>query len=429
MPPKKIVSKEEEKKAKHPRNMTAAERRETYLKAQKEEKPDFHVLQTDDVEELVPYGLIVLDNVLGLRGTGRRGRVSQIHGNEGAGKSTLTYAIAANYQKFTGEPLADYDFERTGTVPFIQRVGVDPRLCHFEQPDSVEACIQDVCRRMRQGIRFFIFDSIPRMKSKIPMDDILKGKAFKGFGANHARSMSMFFDLLLPWAAEYDCHFMMVNQTRDRIEDSMDAQQAQKYPTFTNLPYTLPGGRCCRFTPSVMIELKLMKALRPFAGKEGQDPWLVEPQTPETEGKFVVNQVRARTLKNKVTGMGYREGLIYVRPGQGIDDWMSVRELARAYGLLEYVKPKWILGNEKNLIATFDNKEQAIQHLVAVPDVSIMEKLKKLTASLIDSDESAKFTTAVDSAEKTYLEGEVAVEPGDEVEMPKGKVFQIEEED
>jgi len=178
-----------------------------------------------------------------------------------------------------------------------------------------------------------------------------------------------------------------------------------------------------------MIELKLMKALRPFAGKEGQDPWLVEPQTPETEGKFVVNQVRARTLKNKVTGMGYREGLIYVRPGQGIDDWMSVRELARAYGLLEYVKPKWILGNEKNLIATFDDKEQAIQHLVAVPDVSIMEKLKKLTASLIDSDESAKFTTAVDSAEKTYLEGEVAVEPGDEVEMPKGKVFQIEEED
>ena len=428
MPPKK-VNKEEEKKAKHPRNMTAAERRESYLKAQKEEKPDFHVLQSDDVEELVPYGMIVLDNVLGLRGIGRRGRVSQIHGNEGAGKSTLTYQIAANYQKFTGEPLADYDFERTGTVPFITRVGVDPKLCHFEQPDSVEACIKDTIRRMRMGIRFMIYDSIPRMKSKVPMDDILKDKAFKGFGANHARSMGMFYDLLLPWAAEYDCHFMMVNQTRDRIEDSQEATNAQKYPTFTNLPYSLPGGRVCRFTPSVMIELKLTKALRACSGKEGEDPFLVEPMTPETEGKFVVNAVRARTLKNKVTGMGYREGTIYVRPGIGIDDNMSVRELAKAYGLIEYVASgkKWRVGEEKDPIALYDNKLEAIEHLVANPDPVVMEKLKKLTASKIDSDESARFTTAVDSSEKIYLEGQVAVEPGDEVELPKSKAFEIED--
>ena len=427
MSPVKKVNKDEDKKAVHPRNMTSAQRREIFLKAQKEEKPDFHVLQSDDVEELVPYGLIVLDNVLGLRGIGRRGRVSQIHGNEGAGKSTLTYQIAANYQKFTGEPLADYDFERTGTVPFISRVGVNPALCHFEQPDSVEECIKDVCRRMKQGIRFMIFDSIPRMKSKVPMDDILKDKAFKGFGANHARSMGMFFDLLLPWAAEYDCHFMMVNQTRDRIEEGQDAANAQKYPTFTNLPYSLPGGRVTRFTPSVMIELKLMKALRPFAGKDGEDPWLVEAQTPETEGKFVVNAVRARTLKNKVTGMGYREGTIYVRPGVGIDDYMSVRQLARAYGLIEYVGKKWIVGTEKDPIAVYDTKADAIEHLVTTPDPVVMDKLKILTAKMIDSDETSRFTSAVDSSEKTYAEGQVAMEPGDEVEMPKSKAFQIED--
>jgi RecA/RadA recombinase len=364
MPPKK-VNKEEEKKAKHPRFMTAAERREIFLKAQKEEKPDYHVLRSDDVEELVPYGMIVLDNVLGLRGIGRRGRVSQIHGNEGAGKSTLTYAIAANYQKAAGEPLADYDFERTGTVSYQNRVGIDANLCHFEQPDSVEDCIKDTVRRMRLGVRFFIYDSIPRMKSKIPMDEILKGNAFKQFGGNHARTMGMFYDLLLPWAAEYDCHFMMVNQTRDRMEDGPDAQQAQKYPTFTNLPYSLPGGRVCRFTPSVMIELKLTKALKPCSGKEGEDPWLVEPQTPETEGKFVVNAVRTRALKNKVTGMGYREGTLYIRPGIGVDDYMSVRQLARSYGLIEYVGKKWVVGEEGNIIATYETKAEAIDRLVA----------------------------------------------------------------
>jgi hypothetical protein len=48
-------------------------------------------------------------------------------------------------------------------------------------------------------------------------------------------------------------------------------------------------------------------------------------------------------------------------------------------------------------------------------------------AKKIDSDESAKFVTHIDSSEKTYLEGEVAVEPGDEVELPKSKAFQIED--
>jgi RecA/RadA recombinase len=428
MPPIKKTKEEEKAIHIHPRNMTAAQRRELFLKAQKEEKPDFRVLQSDDVEELVPYGLIVLDNVLGLRGIGRRGRVSQIHGSEGAGKSTLTYQIAANYQKATGEPLADYDFERTGTVPFIQRVGVDPSLCHFEQPDSVESCIKDTIKRLRMGVRFFIYDSIPRMKSKVPMDDILKDKAWKGFGANHARSMGMFYDLLLPWLAEYDGHFMMVNQTRDRIEDSMEASQAQKYPTFTNLPYSLPGGRVCRFTPSVMIELKLLKALKPCSGKEGEDPWLVEPMTPATEGKFVVNAVRARTLKNKVTGMGYREGTIYVRPGIGIDEWMSVRQLAREYGLINYVGKKWVVGTDSDVIVAYDTKDEAIQKLVVTPDTTVLARIKMMVAKLIDSDETSRFQMAVDPSEKVYLEGQVAVEPGDEVEMPKSKAFQILED-
>jgi hypothetical protein len=42
----------------------------------------------------------------------------------------------------------------------------------------------------------------------------------------------------------------------------------------TNLPYTLPGGKVCRFTPSVMCDLKAIKTLKPCSGKEGEDPWV-----------------------------------------------------------------------------------------------------------------------------------------------------------
>jgi hypothetical protein len=97
-------------------------------------------------------------------------------------------------------------------VAYQTRVGIDSSLCHFEQPDSVEDCIKDTLKRMQMGVRFFIYDSIPRMKSKIPIKEIMNGDAFKKFGGNHARTMGNFFDCLLPYAAEYDCHFMMVNQ-------------------------------------------------------------------------------------------------------------------------------------------------------------------------------------------------------------------------
>ena len=428
MPPKKDkeeVKEEPKKKAKHPRFMTADERREMFFKAQKEEKPDFHVLRTDDKEELVPYGLITLDNVLALRGIGRRGRVSQIHGDEGAGKSTLTYQIAANYQKFTGEPVGDYDFERTGSVEFQKRIGINVDACHFEQPESVEECIQDTCRKMRDyGIRFFIFDSIPRMKSKVPMDKILKGEAFKQFGGNHARTMGMFYDLLLPWAAEYDANFTMVNQTRDLFADTQEEANALKWPSYVHPDYDLPGGRICRFTPSVMIELRLVKSLKACAGKEGEDAFLMEPQTPETEGKELVNMVRVRSLKNKVTGMGYRQGYIFIRPGQCVDENMAVRYYARQCGLITYVPAgkRWLVGDiEKDtIIANFENKAQAVEHLVASPDQKILDSLKELTAKKIDQSETQRFSTELSPAQKTLVEGIVDI-PGIDTEPEVGK--------
>lgn len=428
MPPKKSAVEETDKKTKHTRYMTAAERREMFLKSEKEAKPDFHVLKSDDREELVPYGMITLDNVLGLGGIGFRGRVSQIHGNEGAGKSTLTYAIAANFQKYTGEPLADYDFERTGTVPFIARVGVDPDLCHFEQPDNVQKCVQDTVNQLLRGVRFFIYDSIPRMKTKVALQDIKNGNAFKEFGGNHARTMGNFFDILLPYFAEYNAHMLMVNQTRDRIEEGTDAANAQKYPTFTNLPYSLPGGKICRFTPSVMTELKLIKGLKPNEGKEGEDPWLIEPATDATQGKIVVNQVRARALKNKVTGNGYREGFVFVRPGIGIDENMAIRYYARQYDLIRWLGKKWVVGTDDKTIATFENKTEAIEKLVIKPDITIMDSLKKLTAQLIDSDEATKFTTNVSASLATLVEGVEDVPEADDVEVSaKSKAFELED--
>jgi RecA/RadA recombinase len=392
----------------HARNWTPAERREAFLKARAEEKEDHQVLRSDWQEELVPYGFLSFDSIMKLGGVGRRGRVTQIHGDEGAGKSTLTYSLSKNYQQFTGEPLAVYDFERTGTPTYLKKIGVDMDLCFFKQPTSVEDCIKDTIRKMDMGVRFFIYDSIPRMKSMVDKKDILNNKAFKANYGKHAQVMTKFYDLLLPYAAEYDCQFLMINQTRDRIEDSREAQQAQKYPSFTNRPYSLPGGRICRFTPSVMVEMKLEKALRPYAGKEGDDPFLLEPATPETEHDFAVNKVRCRSLKNKVTGTGFREGHIYVRPGFGVDENVSIRQYARDYGYIQNSGKKWFCGTSlEDAFIVYENKQDAIEDLTVKQNPEVLGKLKQMVTEAIEDDTTGRFNSAVDASEVRYLEGEV----------------------
>src|SRR5580658_6069191 len=180
------------------RNLTIEQRRELFLKARKSEKPDFQVLTSDYVDDLVPYGLITFDSVLGLNGIKRHGFVSQVHGDEGVGKSTLTYQIAANYQEDTGEPLGVFDFEGTGTPDYLEKIGCDMSMVKFVQPDSMEDAVIETLDLIAQGCRFFIYDSIPWINAEIDEKDIRSKKAFKASYGKHAQTMDKFFKALLP---------------------------------------------------------------------------------------------------------------------------------------------------------------------------------------------------------------------------------------
>lgn len=419
-----------EKPTGHPRTWTPAQRREAFLASSNEDDNDYQVMKSDFQEELVPYGFLTFDKVMNLGGIARRGRVTQVHGDEGAGKSSLVYTLAKNYQQFTGEPLAIYDFERTGTPEYLKRIGVDMNLCFFKQPDSVEECIKDSIRRMiDRGVRLFVYDSIPRMKSKVAEKDIMSGKAFKANFGKHAQTMSRFYDILLPYAAEYDCQLFMINQTRDRIEDSKEAENSKKYPTFINKPYSLPGGRICRFTPSVMVEMKLMKALTPYTGKNPKDdPFLREPSTDATEKLLILNEVRCRAHKNKVTGGGYREGTVYVRPGYGIDENVSIRDLARKYKLIQNHGKQYFCGSSfEDAFITYASKADAIEDLCIKQNPEVLGKLKLMVSDAIDNDTEG-YLFAVDENEAQYLEGQTDVEYPVVDDDLTGESFDLEED-
>ena len=356
---------------------------------------------------------------------GVRNIIAVASGKGGVGKSTLTYVVAKNYQKFTGEPLGIFDFEGTGTPAYLQKIGVDMGMCKLIQPNSTDKAIQESVTLLEEGCRFFIYDSIPSMKSMADRKDIMSGKAMKSSYGKHAQTMTKFFDILSPYMKMYDAHMFMVNQTRARIDDSLEAQWASDY-SFTNLTYTLPGGRICRFIPSVMVELRMAKEVKPIEAGKGDpskvenDPLIVPMATPETKGKPLYNRVRARTLKNKVTGAGYREGYIWVEPGIGINDNMSVRELARDYGYIANSGAKYFVGKSKEeAIAGYPSKEAAIDDLVNKENPEVLSKLKQLVADAIKND-SSRFAAEVTAEEVRFAEGEE--------DVPQGKGFDIEDD-
>lgn len=411
------------------RNLTPQERRELFLTARKADKPDYHVLAKDWCDELIPYGMVTFDHVLGLGGISRHGRVSQVHGDEGVGKSTLTYQIAKNYQEHTGEPLGVFDFEGTGTPAYLERIGADLDMVKLIQPDCMEDSVKETLRLIDQGCRFFIYDSIPWIDTLVDKKDILSGKAFKASYGRQAQVMTRFFKLLHPHVKRADGHMFMVNQTRARIDDSREAEYANDY-SYTNKTYVLPGGRICRFTPSVMVELRMVKAVDPIepgatpgSGPE-KDPFVVEPATPETAGRPCATRIRARTLKNKVTGAGFRQGYLWQRPTTyggrpGFDENMSVRELARDHGLIQNKGVKWFVGRTaEEAIAAYPNKDEAIQDLVVRQNPDVLGRLRELVIECVKQD-GGRYATEVDAAEIAFMEG-------DDESAPVGESFAVE---
>jgi RecA/RadA recombinase len=227
-----------------PRDLDVEQRRELFLKRKKELSKDWRVLKPNTDDELIPFNRLSFDHGLKLYGLARMGTVYHIHGDEGSGKSTSAADIAMQYQKATGEAVGYFDYERRLKSWYLRAMGFDEDMAFIDRPDSWEDGLQKAIDLMSQGVRFFVFDSIPRMRSKVALADIKSGKAFSVQPGTHARAIQQFYDLILPYIAGVDGTLIMVNQTRLRIEMSNEAAMAAKgYSTVTNLNYSLPGGR------------------------------------------------------------------------------------------------------------------------------------------------------------------------------------------
>ena len=213
--------------------------------------------------DVIPTGSISLDLALGVRGV-PRGRVVEIFGPEGGGKTTLALHIIAEAQKRGGVG-AFVDAEHALDPDWARKIGVNVEELLISQPDSGQQALQIVETLVRSGeIDVIVVDSVAAL---VPQEEIAGEMGDFQIGLQ-ARMMSQALRKLSGMISKTKTVVIFLNQTRMKIG------------VYGN-PETTPGGLALKFYASVRIELRRIAQI-----KRGD--------------AIVGNRVRAKVVKNKV---------------------------------------------------------------------------------------------------------------------------------
>jgi hypothetical protein len=173
--------------------------------------------------------------------------------------------------------------------------------------------------------------------------------------------------------------------------------------------------------------------------KEKEKFLLIQPKGAVLKNYPTANRVKIRVLKNKVTGKGFREAFIYVRPNFGIDENMSIRELAVSYGLIESDGgKKWYIGkSSEDAIVSYSSKTELIEDIVIKQNPEVLGKLRGMVIDRVTTDDTERFIGRLSPSELAYVTEPEAGFADEEFfeegvpapELPEGAVkdFKVEE--
>ncbi|MCD6364572.1 MAG: recombinase RecA [Planctomycetes bacterium] len=220
-------------------------------------------------DQIVPVagistGALSLDLALG--GVGMpRGRICELFGPEGSGKTTLALHVIANAQK-DGGVCAFIDAEHAMDPSWARKLGVNLEQLLISQPDTGEQALE-ICELLvrSNAVDVIVVDSVAAL---IPRAEI-EGEMGDAHVGLQARLMSQAMRKLTGAIAKSRTCVIFINQIRMKIG-----------VMFGN-PETTPGGKALKFYSSVRIDIRRVSTI-----KSGD--------------QAVGNHVRARVVKNKV---------------------------------------------------------------------------------------------------------------------------------
>jgi recombination protein RecA len=162
--------------------------------------------------EVIPTGAIALDVALGIGGL-PRGRVVEIYGPEGSGKTTVALHAVANAQK-AGGIAAFIDAEHALDPDYAKKLGVDTDGLLVSQPDTGEQALEIADMLIRSSaIDIVVIDSVAAL---VPRAEI-EGEMGDSHVGLQARLMSQALRKLTGAISQTKTTAIFINQLREKV--------------------------------------------------------------------------------------------------------------------------------------------------------------------------------------------------------------------
>jgi recombination protein RecA len=280
--------------------------------------------------ETVPTGALALDLALGIGGI-PRGRVIEIFGPEGSGKTTLATHVVAEAQR-NGGICAYIDAEHAMDPIYARAIGVDVDELLISQPDTGEQALEIADMLIRSGaLDVVVIDSVAALTPRAEIEGEM-GDTHVGL---QARLMSQALRKLTSNLNKSKTILIFINQLREKIGVMFGS------------PETTPGGRALKFYASVRLDIRRIEAI-----KDGLE--------------VVGNRTRVKVVKNKCAPP-FRQAEFDIMYGRGISREGSVVDLGVDLGIVKKAGAWYTYEGEQ----LGQGRENAKKFLVDNPEVMV----------------------------------------------------------
>lgn len=274
-----------------------------------------------DLRDFISTGSSLLDLAISNRPNGgiAVGRITELSGLEGSGKSLICAHMIANVQKEGGVAVL-IDTEAAVNQEFFEAVGVDMSKLVYVPCDNIEDAfehIEKIIEKVRQSGKtdkkvIIIVDSIA---GALPKAELEGGFEQAGYGTAKAKFLSRALAKIVQLVARQRIALVLTNQLRMKLN-------AQPFAD----PYITPGGKAIPFYASTRIRLSQSGPIK------------------NTDKEQIGVSVNAKIVKNRL-GPPNRVVKFDVYYDRGIDDVTS---------WLAYMKDKGIVGGSNGRFTFVD---------------------------------------------------------------------------
>ena len=281
--------------------------------------------------DIIPSGILPLDVALGIGGY-PKGRIVEIFGPEGSGKTTIALCAVAEAQK-AGGIAAFIDAEHALDPRLAVTLGVNIENLYMSQPDSGEQALYVLDQLVRTGaVDIVVVDSVAALTPQAEIDGRI-GESQLGL---QARLMSYSLRRLASIISKTNCIVVFINQLRAMISTGYAPGPSE----------TTTGGRALKFYASIRLEVRRGKKL-------------------EKSDVTIGHELYLKVVKNKLAPpfrMAHAS-LIY---GKGIPVGVAVVDMAIDYGVI-IKRGAWLaykgetLGQGKEAVAKYLSENKTLQ--------------------------------------------------------------------